>query len=74
MQKATDFKQQAERLLQQAEKDAMAPLRQRILNAAQTLGNENGYDFILNTDNDALPFVSHATGEDITAKMQSILK
>ena len=67
MQKATDFKQQAE-------KDAMAPLRQRILNAAQTLGNENGYDFILNTDNDALPFVSHATGEDITAKMQSILK
>lgn len=74
MQKATDFKQQAERLLQQAEKDAMAPLRLRILNAAQTLGNENGYDFILNTDNDALPFVSHATGEDITAKMQSILK
>ncbi len=74
MRKSVDFKHQAEQLLQQAEKDALAPLRQRILDAAQTLGNEYGYDFILNTDNNALPFASHTTGEDVTAKMKSILK
>ena len=74
MRKSVDFKHQAEQLLRQAEKDALAPLRQRILDAAQTLGNEYGYDFILNTDNNALPFASHTTGEDATAKMKSILK
>ncbi|MGI6222363.1 MAG: OmpH family outer membrane protein [Prevotella sp.] len=74
MKKSIDFKQQAEQLLQQAEKDALAPLHRRILEAAQTLGKEYGFDFILNSDNNALPFVSSTTGEDVTAKMKSILK
>lgn len=74
MQKGIDFKQQAERLLSQAKKDALEPLKRRIAEAAQTIGNQSGYDFILNTDNNALPFVSHASGEDVTARMKSILK
>lgn len=38
------------------------------------MGKESGYAFILNSDNNNLPFVNTAIGEDITDALISALK
>jgi len=38
------------------------------------MGKESGYAFILNSDNNNLPFVNTAIGEDITDALISVLK
>lgn len=59
------FKKDADRLLAQAEADMYNPLRQKLNAALQQLGQERGYAFIINTDNNALPFINLAYGEDL---------
>lgn len=65
------FKKDADRLLRQAEDDMYGPLRQKLDAVLRKIGQERGYAFILNTDNNALPFVSQAYGEDITEVVKS---
>ena len=67
------FKKEAERLLAQAEKDAMAPIQQRVNNAVRLIAAEQGYDIILNTDSNAVPFISSVISEDINALVQTAL-
>lgn len=67
------FKKDADRLLRQAEDDMCSPLRQKLDAVLKKIGQERGYAFILNTDNNALPFVSPAYGEDITEVVKSEL-
>lgn len=64
------FKKDADRLLAQAEADMMSPLRQKLNATLQQIGQERGYAFILNTDNNALPFVNSAYGEDLNGVMK----
>ena len=64
--KSVSFKREAERLLKQAEADMYAPLRKRLDDILRKIATERGYAFILNTDGDALPYVSSLYGEDIT--------
>ena len=73
MQQNIDFKTEAERLLSQAEAEAMQPIRKRLNDLLQQTGKERGYAFILNTDNNNCPFVSGTLGEDITADIISRL-
>jgi outer membrane protein len=40
----------------------MAPLRRRLSDAIMAVGQARGYAFILNTDNNAVPFVNGALG------------
>jgi len=68
------FKQEAQRLLQQAEQDALAPLKARVSEAMGQLAAIRGYAFIINTDGDALPWVDPTRGEDINATLLSILQ
>lgn len=68
------FKAESERLLQEAEKDALAPLRERIFATVRTIGRECGYAFVLNSDRDALPYIDDALGEDITDDLKARLK
>lgn len=60
------FRKEAERLLKQAEADMYAPLKDKLNKVLAKIGMEKGYAFILNTDNDALPFVNLNYGEDVT--------
>lgn len=71
MEKSLAFRQETERLLQQAEHELFAPLHEKINNAVQIVGKEQGFAFILNTDGGTLPYVNNAIGEDVT---QHILK
>lgn len=69
MEKNIAFKTEAGRLLRSAENDAIAPLRESINRALQDLGQERGYHFIINTDANALPYISAATGDNIEAEL-----
>ncbi len=74
MEKNVAFKAEAERLLQQAEKSAYAPLKSKIAAALQKIGKAKGYAFILNTDGNAVPYVDTTMGEDITALLKENVK
>ena len=66
MEKNMAFKQEARRLLKNAEADAMKPLHEKLKAVLAQVGQQQGLAFILNTDGDALPYVDPAQGEDVT--------
>ena len=68
------FKAESERLLAEAEKEAFAPLHQKLSNALQAIGAQNGYAFILNTDGNACPYIDPTMGEDVTNMLKEALK
>ncbi|MCD8203040.1 MAG: OmpH family outer membrane protein [Prevotella sp.] len=68
------FKKEADRLLKQAEEELYAPLKTKLDSLLRQIGYEKGYAFILNTDNDGLPFANPAFGEDITELVKEALK
>ena len=74
MEKNIAFKAEATRLLQQAENDAYAPLKAKINEEAKKIGKQKGFAFILNTDNNAAPYLNEEMGEDITALLEETLK
>ena len=61
------FKKESQRLLKQAEEDAMAPILARLATALDTIGKERGFAFIVNTDEKATLWLNPSLGEDITA-------
>lgn len=64
MQKNATFKGEAQRLLEQATTDALAPVKRKLENAVKRVGQKQGYAFVLNTDGDACPYVNPEMGED----------
>ena len=74
MTKNMAFKAESERLLKQAEDEAYAPLKKQIKEVLQKIGKAKGYAFIMNTDQDALPYVDATMGEDITELIKENLK
>lgn len=61
------FKKESQRLLSQAEEEAMAPIRVRLAEVLDAIGRERGYAFIVNTDEKATLWLNSSLGEDITA-------
>ena len=74
MEKNIAFKAEAARLLKKAEKEAYAPLKAKVNEALQQIGKENGFAFILNTDNNATPYLSAEMGVDITEALKEKIK
>ena len=74
LQKNLAFKAEAKRLLEQAEKDAYAPLKKKLNAAVKKIGEERGYAFVLNTDGDACPYVDSTKGDDINVVLVDALK
>ena len=73
MEKNVEFRKDAERLLKQAETDAISPVRRRLAAAVAAVGKDQGYAFILNTDNDACPYINPEMGEDATELIKAQL-
>lgn len=73
MQKNINFKNESQRLLKQAEADAFAPVKNKLYNALTKVGQAQGYAFILNTDDDACPYVNPEMGEDATELIKEAL-
>jgi len=73
MEKNVAFKEEAKRLMAQATADAYAPLKAKLKAALQKIGRDRGYAFIINTDNDAAPYVDSTMGEDISTMLKDAL-
>ncbi len=66
MENGISFRQEAQRLLSEAEAQLLSEITDKLNTAVQDVGASLGYALILNTDGNALPFVSPAAGEDVT--------
>ena len=73
MEKNVAFKQEAQRLLSQAEADALTPVKRKLNEAVAKVGALQGYAFILNTDGDACPYINPEMGEDATEAIRAEL-
>ena len=67
MDKNVAFKAKARQLLQEAEEEAMSPIRDKVNTAIRLVGEKRGLAFVLNTDNNAAPFLNPTFGEATTA-------
>lgn len=74
MAKNIAFRDESRRLLEAAREDAMAPLHRRLAGLLKIIGEKEGFAFILNTDNNACPFVNAAQGKDINQLVKDCLK
>ena len=61
------FKKESQRLLSQAEQDAILPINARLAEVLGAIGKERGYAFIINVDEKMALWLNPAQGEDITA-------
>ena len=68
------FKKESQRLLSQAEEEAMAPIRVRLAEVLDAIGRERGYAFIVNTDEKATLWLNPAMGEDVSAAVKELLQ
>ena len=73
MAKNVAFKEESVRLLEKAEKDLMQPVRNKLNTAIQHVGKELKLAFVLNTDNNALPYVDASMGRDITNEVMKAI-
>ena len=60
------FRVQVQGLLSQAEKDLLAEVQKKLNKILLDIGVEHGYGFILNTDDNACPFINPDLGVDVT--------
>lgn len=68
------FKEESQRLLKQAEQESNAVLCTKLNTILTQLGVEHGLAFVLNTDNDAAPYVNKLLGEDLLPFVKETLK
>ena len=66
MERSVSFRKESQRLLAQAEAEMQKPVAERLSQAIQAVGAEQGLLFVLNTDGYAVPFVNPQAGIDIT--------
>lgn len=60
------FREEAKRLLAQAEDDIMEPVKKQLNTIVANVAKENGYIIVLNTDDNACPYIDAEWGDDIT--------
>ena len=69
MEQSLEFKKEAKALLEKKEAEVIGTLRNRLNAVISEIGTERGYAFVLNTDNNAYPFVNGGVGDDITSEV-----
>ena len=74
MERNIKFKENSQEELSNTEKSLMAPLKIRLIETIGKIGRDRGYAFIVDTDNQALPFINPAMGDDVTQFVQNALK
>jgi outer membrane protein len=68
------FRLQVQTLLAQAEKDLLAGVQKKLNRVLLEVGVEYGYGFILNTDDNACPYINPVVGVDVTEIVRQKLK
>ena len=60
------FRVQVQGLIAQAEKDLVAEVQKKLNRVLLEVGVEYGYGYILNTDDNACPYINPVVGVDVT--------
>ena len=66
MEKGIAFRQEVQKLLAEAEAELLSEVGKQLQDALNAVGTEKNYMFILNTDDNAVPFINATFGEDAT--------
>lgn len=67
------FKEQSLKELSDAEREAMAPLKIRLIETVAKMAKERGLALVVNTDSEACPYINPTWGEDLTPLVITIL-
>jgi outer membrane protein len=68
------FRVQVQGLIAQAEKDLIAEVQKKLNRVLLEVGVEYGYGYILNTDDNACPYINPVVGVDVTELVRQKLK
>lgn len=74
LEKNIAFKEESKRLLAAAEKDIMAPLKEKLAGILSQIAQKKGLAVIVNTDSNACPFIDPQISEDINQAVADALK
>lgn len=74
LEKSLAFRDEAARLLKQAEVETLAPIKARLDNAIRTVGALYNLDYVYNLDTNSMPYVNPALVMDVTALVQQQLQ
>ncbi len=74
MAKNTAFRDDSRKLLADAERTAYAPLYKKLDAILKVIGEKEGFAFIINTDNNACPYINSVHGKDINQLVKDCLK
>lgn len=74
MERNIAFKEEAQRLMAEAENEGFAPLRSKVSMVLNKVGKEQGLAFILNTDQNAVPYINESVGVDINMLIKKELQ
>lgn len=66
MNKGVEFRIQAQTLLKQAEEEMMVEVNKRLNRAILEVGINLGFGYVLNTDDNACPYINPVIGVDVT--------
>ena len=64
LEKSLAFRAEADSLLQAAEAEMLQPIRARLDSTIREVGAERGYEYIINLDTGAYPFIHSSVAED----------
>lgn len=74
LEKSLAFRDEAERLLKQAETEILAPIKARLADAIKMVGGAYNLDYIYNVDTNAMPYVNPALVMDVTKLVEQQLQ
>ncbi len=74
LEKSLAFRDEAERLLKQAETEVLAPIKARLDNAIRMVGGAYNLEYIYNMDTNAMPYVNPALVMDVTKLVEQQLQ
>lgn len=66
MERSVAFRNEAQQLLKDSEQKILQDVYKKLNDAISEVALERGYFFVLNTDNNAAPFINTVVGEDAT--------
>ncbi len=74
MEQGISFRKDAVKLLSDAEKELLKPLRDKLDKAIAHVAKERGLAFVANTDAHAYPYINPADGIDVSGLVQLVLE
>lgn len=73
MEKSIEFKNEIKELLRKAQQEMTAPVTAKMDEVLNAVGMAHDFDYILNTDQNAYPYINPLTGMDVTEEVKELL-